>query len=72
MGTPHGFAYEERGAEVIITHHGVRATTLRGARAQQFLAEVASSDAQLLMARMTGNYRHGNERDARRHPRNAR
>ncbi|WP_353114572.1 hypothetical protein [Microbacterium sp.] len=71
MPAPQGFAYTVRGDEVVITHHGVRAGTLRGRRAEEFLAQVESGDAQLLMARLTGQYRHGNERDARRHPRNA-
>lgn len=61
-----------RGDDVVIRHHGVTATVLRGARAKDFLAEAESGDAQLLMARLTGNYRRGNERTARQHPRNAR
>jgi hypothetical protein len=70
MGRPDGFAYEQRGPEVVITHHGVRATVLRGHRAADFLADVADGDEQELMARLTGNYRRGNERTARNHPRN--
>jgi hypothetical protein len=68
---PEGFSYEERGDEVVVLHHGRPATTLRGARALEFLDQVASGDAQLLMARVTGNYRRGNERTAKAHPRNA-
>ena len=76
---PNGFDFEVRGGDVVITHHGKRATVLRGLRAQEFLDEVGgedarhaagSADAQLLMARVTGNYRRGNERMARQHPRN--
>lgn len=70
MGTPNGFTYETRGEDVVITHHGKRATVLRGARAAEFLSEVDRSEPQLLMARVTGNYRRGNERTAREHPRN--
>lgn len=70
-GRPEGFSYVQRGDEVVITHHGRRATTLRGDRAAAFLVDVESGDAQELMARLTGNYRRGNERTARRHPRNA-
>ena len=55
----------------MILHHGIRAATLRGARAADFLSRVETEDPQLLMARLTGNYRRGNERAARRHPRNA-
>lgn len=57
---------------MIISHHGRRATTLRGGRALTFLADVEVGDAQELMARLTGNYRRGNERTARQHPRNRR
>ncbi|MFG1678029.1 hypothetical protein [Micromonospora sp. NPDC049282] len=65
-----GFRYVERAdGTVVITHHGRVAGTLRGGRAAQFLAEV-DDDPQLTMARWTGNYRHGNERTARQHPRN--
>jgi hypothetical protein len=68
---PSGFAYEQRGdGSVVITHRGRAATRLRGARAGRFLAEVTSGDAQLVMARWTGAYKFGNERTARRHPRN--
>ena len=65
-----GFHFEQRaGGVVVITHRGRQASTLRGARAAEFLDEVASGDAQLVMARWTGNYKHGNERTARQHPR---
>ncbi len=70
MGTPLGFAYVQRGEQVVITHHGRAATTLRGPRAAEFLDEVAAGDDQEVMARWTGNYRRGNERQARQHPRN--
>lgn len=53
----------------MITHRGRVATTLRGSRAAEFLAEV-DSDPQLMMARWTGNYKRGNERQARDHWRN--
>ncbi len=69
-GRAEGFSYVRRGEEVVISHHGRRATTLRGDRATVFLDDVQRGDAQELMARLTGNYRRGNERLARRHPRN--
>ncbi|MER7417159.1 hypothetical protein ABT346_10290 [Micromonospora peucetia] len=70
MGTAEGFAYVERSdGTVVINHHGRVAGTLRGGRAAEFLAEV-DGDPQLVMARWTGNYRRGNERTARQHPRN--
>lgn len=69
MPRPEGFSYLEHGDVVVIRHHGRVATTLRGRRALDFLAEVERADSQELMARVTGNYRRGNERQARNHPR---
>ena len=70
-GAANGFAYDvQRDGEVVITHHGKRATVLRGARAAEFIDEVESGDAQQVMARWTGNYKRGNERTASAHPRN--
>jgi hypothetical protein len=69
-GAPEGFSYVVRGDDVVVLHHGRRATVLRGQRALDFLDEVERGSAQQLMARVTGNYRRGNERQARQHPRN--
>lgn len=70
---PEGFDYTVRkDGSVAITHHGRAAGVLRGRRAADFLEDVEAGDDQELMARLTGNYKHGNERTARRHPRNAR
>jgi hypothetical protein len=66
------FNTNKRG-EVLISHHGKLATTLRGLAAEEFLLEAESAseiDLQQTMARLTGNYKHGNERRARNHPRN--
>ena len=69
-----GFTHRTRkNGEVQVLHRGALATTLRGVASQEFLAEVAEgsdADAQHLMARLTGNYKHGNEKLASRHPRN--
>lgn len=71
-----GFTYRTRkNGEVELLHHGRVASTLRGSDAADFLAEVEvgePSDAQQLMARVTGNYKRGNERLARQHARNRR
>jgi hypothetical protein len=71
-----GFSVRTRkGGEVELLHHGRLATTLRGAVALDFLTELESctpAAAQQLMARLTGNYKRGNERTARNHPRNRR
>jgi hypothetical protein len=69
-----GFTYRSRkNGDVEISHHGRVATTLRGQDAEDFLAkapDAASADAQQLMARLTGNYKRGNERLASQHGRN--
>jgi hypothetical protein len=68
---PSGFSYTRRGdGTIVIVHRGRAAATLRGARAATFLAEIAAGEEQHVMARWTGAYKFGNERDARRHPRN--
>lgn len=69
---PSGFQYELVGKDVVIRHNSRRATTLRGGAAEQFMADVEDDDPQELMARATGNYKHGNERTAKNHPRNLR
>ena len=70
MAEASGFDYQTRDGTVRITHHGKHATTLRGSRAAELLARVEREDPQELMARLTGNYRRGNERVAKQHPRN--
>ncbi len=70
-----GFTYRVRqSGEIEIRHRGRVAAILRGATAADFLAEAADDFAagQQAMARLTGNYKHGNERVARQHPRNRR
>jgi hypothetical protein len=38
--------------------------------AEKFLWDIEHADPQQVMARVTGSYRRGNERDGRRHQRN--
>ncbi|MGN9911088.1 hypothetical protein ACTMTJ_26370 [Phytohabitans sp. LJ34] len=72
MAGPDGFEYSVRAdGTVLIRHRGRPATTVRGGRAAEFLAEVEEGDPQQVMARWTGQYRRGNERTAKHHPRNA-
>jgi hypothetical protein len=70
------FTYRSRkDGSAVIFHHGRTAATLRGQDAEAFIREAtdtASPDAQHLMARLTGNYKRGNERLASQHPRNRR
>ena len=71
-----GFTYRVRkNGDVEILHRGRLASTLRGHDAEDFKQEAGdegSPEAQQLMARVTGNYKHGNERLAGAHPRNRR
>ena len=71
-----GFAHRLRkNAEVEVLHRGKLAATLRGPDASDFLREIEELDfaeGQQLMARLTGNYKRGNERVASQHPRNRR
>jgi hypothetical protein len=73
MAAPSDFDWTQRkNGDVVITHHGRIATVLRGDAAADFVSEIDSGDPQQLMARATGDYKRGNERTARRHPRNRR
>jgi hypothetical protein len=71
-----GFRHRSRkNGDVEILHHRRVAATLRGHEAQDFLVEASdplSAGAQQLMARLTGNYKRGNERLASQHHRNQR
>ena len=74
MPAPTGFTYREhKDGSISITHQGRLAATLRKREAVDFLGEVTSidaADAQELMARLTGNYKRGNEGRAADHFRN--
>jgi hypothetical protein len=66
MPAPAGFTWTRtKDGRVRISHHGRAVTTLAGSQAQRFQARAegaSDSTAQQLMARATGNYKHGNER----------
>lgn len=70
-----GFTWKtSKSGEVQVFHRGKLATTLRGGKASDFLDLVASGDNEAVQqeaARLTGNYKRGNERLAKGHPRNA-
>jgi hypothetical protein len=71
MAGAEGFTFKVRkSGDVIVRHHGRVATTLIGNRAAEFLAQADGTADQELMARLTGNYKRGNERTASQHPRN--
>ncbi len=64
------FAYQRaKGDRVFLFHEGRHVGTLTGPEAATFLSRVEAADrrqAQLLMARATGNFRRGNERSGKR------
>jgi len=63
MAAPNGFTHVARpNGEVVISHHGRIATVLRDRRALKFLEAIDEGDPQALMARITGNFKRGNER----------
>ena len=74
MNQPGGFTYKvNKDNTVIVTHRGKNAAALRKQDAVDFLDEIVGlrdEDAQQVMARLTGNYKRGNERLAKSHPRN--
>lgn len=50
---------------VMISYHGKQVTVLAGKDAERFLSRIDGADAkqaQLIMAKATGNFKHGNER----------
>lgn len=71
-----GFTFlVEKNGSVVIHHRGRLAATLRGQAAAEFVGDLDGANPDLqqrLMARLTGNYKHGNERTAADHPRNRR
>jgi len=70
-----GFTWQAGSSgDVTLFHHGKRATTLRGRKARAFLDLASAGDegaVQLEAARLTGNYKRGNERQSKGHARNA-
>lgn len=51
--------------KVFIAWHGKQVTVLKGKDAQKFLSRIRGLDpkgAQLMMAKATGHFKHGNER----------
>lgn len=67
------FSYEEGKDKVRIYWQDQVVMTLSHHKAQDFLERVedaSEEEAQLIMAKLTGNFKRGNERKARNHPRN--
>jgi hypothetical protein len=68
-----GFTYRTgKDGVVFLFWRGKQVMILRGSDAQRFIgrvAEASEAEAQLLMARATGNFKRGNERLAKRRSR---
>jgi len=60
------FAYKiNKDGKVFISYEGKRVTILNGSKAEKFIADIASADGkevQLIMAKVTGNFKRGNEK----------
>jgi len=64
------FAYKAtKEQKVFISWHGKPVTILGGDKARRFLADIAGAghqQAQLIMAKATGHFKHGNEKMSKR------
>ena len=71
-----GFTFQSSKSGVVrISRNGREIMILRGDVAMAFIEDMGGAtmlEEQQLMARVTGNYKHGNERLAAQHPRNRR
>lgn len=69
-----GFEFHSaKSGAVLISHHGQQVTVLRGKAAAAFLRKVSKlsfAAEQQLMARVTGNYKRGNEKQGKNHFKN--
>lgn len=63
------FSYRvSKDQKVFLSWQGKQVTILQGKPAQQFLARIETADAkeaQLIMAKATGNFKRGNEKDTK-------
>ena len=65
---PFNYATRADGS-IVISYRTAPVTILRGRSAERFATRIADADAaasQQLMARTTGAFKHGNERDGKR------
>ena len=60
--------------KVFIFWHGKHITSLCGSKAEEFISSIDNADgkgAQLIMAKATGHFKHGNERLGKQSKRNS-
>jgi len=64
------FAYKiTKDRKVFISWYGKQVATLGGRKAEAFISDIEnanSKDAQLIMAKTTGHFKHGNEKTSKR------
>ena len=64
------FAYRvTKDKKVFISYEGKQVTTLSGKKAEDFVTKIQNAegkDAQLIMAKVTGNFKRGNEKLSKR------
>lgn len=56
--------------KVFISWHGKQVTTLSSSKAEDFIADIEDAEgkeAQLIMAKATGHFKHGNEKMNKHH-----
>ena len=60
------FSYRiNKDKKVFISYEGKQVTILSGSKAEKFITDIAEADrkdAQLIMAKVTGNFKRGNEK----------
>jgi len=65
------FSYRvTKDAKVFISYEGKQVTVLSGTKASDFIAKIQSAEgkeAQLIMAKATGNFKRGNEKLFKKH-----
>ena len=63
------FSYRiSKEGKAFISWHGKQIMALKDKQAKNFMAKIANlehKEAQLVMAKITGNFKHGNERDSK-------
>ncbi len=61
------FSYKiTKDKKILLYWHGKQVSILRGKQSQRFIEKIKNADTkeeQLIMAKITGNFKHGNEKD---------
>ena len=68
-----GFSFKQVGSAVVFYRNGRKIKQIKGLEALQFLESInhqSEKNIQIQIAKITGNYKRGNERFAKNHPRN--